>query len=120
MKNLLRYGTSDAIESLKPGSTDKYCYAYDGDPIFSEWDTETFGTPPTQEEIDAEKTRLNNEAYPAANLRHKRNQLLQESDWRANSDLTISDEWKTYRQQLRDLPANTSDVNNPTWPTKPS
>ena len=31
----------------------------------------------------------------------------------------ISDAWKTYRQALRDLPANTSDPINPTWPTKP-
>ena len=36
------------------------------------------------------------------------------------SDTTeISDAWKTYRQQLRDLPANTSDPTKPTWPTKP-
>ena len=38
----------------------------------------------------------------------------------SNSDVTMSDAWKTYRQQLRDLPANTSDPTNPTWPTKPS
>ena len=29
-------------------------------------------------------------------------------------------EWVTYRKSLRDLPANTSDPANPTWPTKPS
>ena len=45
---------------------------------------------------------------------------LAETDWMANSDVTMSDEWKTYRQALRDLPANTSDPLNPTWPTKPS
>ena len=38
----------------------------------------------------------------------------------ANSDVTMSDAWKTYRQALRDLPSNTSDPANPTWPTKPS
>lgn len=53
-------------------------------------------------------------------LRTKRNNLLKESDWRAVSDLTMSDEWKTYRQALRDLPANTSDPANPTWPNEPS
>ena len=37
----------------------------------------------------------------------------------ANSDVTMSDAWKTYRQALRDLPANTKDPANPTWPTKP-
>ena len=54
------------------------------------------------------------------NIREDRTKLLEETDWMANSDVTMSDEWKTYRQALRDLPANTSDPANPTWPTKPS
>ena len=37
------------------------------------------------------------------NLRIKRNALLAQSDWMANSDVTMSDEWKTYRQALRDI-----------------
>ena len=53
-------------------------------------------------------------------LRKKRDCLLAESDWMANSDVTMSTDWKTYRQALRDLPANTSDPSNPTWPTQPS
>ncbi len=53
-------------------------------------------------------------------LRNKRNQLLAETDFYALSDVTMSDEMKTYRQALRDLPANTSDPANPTYPTKPS
>jgi hypothetical protein len=35
-------------------------------------------------------------------LRAKRNGLLAKTDWTANSDVTMSDEMKTYRQQLRD------------------
>ena len=55
------------------------------------------------------------------NLRSKRNQLLTESDWTQSRDVFLSndEEWKTYRQQLRDLPKNT-DPMNPVWPTKPS
>ena len=53
-------------------------------------------------------------------LRNKRNQLLAETDFYALSDVTMSDEMKTYRQALRDLPANTSDPSNPTYPTKPN
>ena len=53
-------------------------------------------------------------------LRNKRNQLLAETDFYALSDVTMSDEMKTYSQALRDLPANTSDPANPTYPTKPS
>ena len=55
-------------------------------------------------------------------LRRKRNNLLTLTDWMANSDLTISDAWKTYRQELRDLTNGLStveDVNNVTYPTKP-
>ena len=54
-----------------------------------------------------------------AELREERDKLLAETDWMANSDVTLTDVWKTYRQALRDLPANTSDPTNPTWPTKP-
>lgn len=52
-------------------------------------------------------------------VRTHRNNLLRNSDWRAGSDLTLSDEWKTYRQALRDVPTQ-SDPFNVTWPTMPS
>ena len=35
-------------------------------------------------------------------FREKRNSLLTKTDWTSSSDLTMSDEMKTYRQQLRD------------------
>ena len=60
-------------------------------------------------------------ATPAIDvLRFNRDRLLRETDHYALSDVTLSDDMKTYRQALRDLPANTSDPANPTWPTKPS
>ena len=55
-------------------------------------------------------------------LRQKRNRLLAETDFYGNSDVTMSDDMKTYRQALRDLPAGKDTVdkcNNATWPTKP-
>ena len=57
-----------------------------------------------------------------ADLRSRRNQLLAETDFYALSDVTMSDDMKTYRQELRDLPAGKDTVekcNNVTWPTKP-
>jgi len=36
------------------------------------------------------------------NLREKRNSLLAKTDWTSGSDVTMSTEMKTYRQQLRD------------------
>ena len=52
-------------------------------------------------------------------VRNKRNGLLENTDWRASSDLTLSDAWKTYRQALRDITTQ-SDPYNITWPTEPS
>mgnify|MGYP001424930644 CR=1 FL=1 len=55
-----------------------------------------------------------------ATIRVERDTKLMASDWMANSDVTMSNAWKTYRQQLRDLPASESDPDDITWPTEPS
>ena len=73
---------------------------------------------------DNAETAWNNGALSRAqaNLRSKRNRLLAETDFYALSDVTMSDEMKKYRQDLRDLPAGKDTVdkcNNATWPTKP-
>ena len=56
-------------------------------------------------------------------LRIQRNARLAETDFYALSDLNLSDEMRTYRQELRDITqdlATESDVNAVVWPTKPS
>ena len=56
-------------------------------------------------------------------LRRQRDVLLAETDWMANSDLTMSTAWRNYRQALRDITTQTpSDdaLSNITFPTKPS
>ena len=55
-----------------------------------------------------------------ASIRGQRDAKLAESDWMANSDVTMSSAWKTYRQALRDLPASESNPDDITWPTEPS
>ena len=62
-----------------------------------------------------------------AELRKQRDELLKETDWLANSDVTMSDAWATYRQSLRNLPSNSPNVSwdgtnlgNVTFPTKPT
>ena len=71
----------------------------------------------TIEELEAFKLEMD-----IRDVRGNRNRLLAESDWTQNRDVVLSNdaEWKTYRQALRDLPANTTDWTNPPWPTKPS
>ena len=57
-----------------------------------------------------------------ASLRDQRNQLLAETDWMGNSDVTMSADWKTYRQALRDITKTTpadDALSNITWPKKP-
>ena len=56
-------------------------------------------------------------------LRRERDNKIAKSDWRANSDVEMSDAWKTYRQALRDLPSTLNDTTvqeTITWPTEPS
>lgn len=54
----------------------------------------------------------------ARNVRNHRNNLLEESDWMAGSDVTMSNEWRTYRQALRDVPSQLP--GSITWPSEPS
>ena len=65
-------------------------------------------------------------AEPLRLLREQRTRILQESDWMANSDVTMSEEWRIYRQALRDLPNTQTpsldengQLTNITWPEKP-
>ena len=77
--------------------------------------------PFTDEEI-AEREAYKRDVLPGLQLeqlRAKRNRLLAETDYLALSDSTLTDEMRTYRQALRDLPANTADPANPVWPVKP-
>ena len=74
---------------------------------------------------DNEELAYANGAFDRAleNLRDKRNSLLIETDWTANSDVTMSSEMTTYRQALRDLTSGldtVEKVNAKQFPTKPS
>lgn len=56
-----------------------------------------------------------------ADLREKRDALLKDTDWMANSDVTMSDEMRTYRQALRDITNTYQSMNDDgfAFPTKP-
>jgi len=118
---------TDALQSLKPSK--KWVWRgseYSG----LEWLDS--GTTPTEAQIDAEVTRLNN-AEPMTALRKHRDMLLAETDWivtkAAETGVAETDAWKTYRQALRDLPASANptvdsegnlNASSVTWPTEPS
>ena len=68
--------------------------------------------------VDRELTNLNN-AEPLKLLREERNRRIAETDWWASSDLTMSAERKTYRQDLRDITKIFSSLDDVVWPDKP-
>ena len=121
------YTKIEAIQSLKP---DKQWSWIGTDYSGLQWLDS--GTAPTESEIDAEVTRLNN-AEPMRLLRAERDRLLTACDWvitmHKELGTNIPAAWKTYRQALRDLPASASpsldsdgylDMTSVTWPTEPS
>ena len=121
------YTKIEAIQSLKP---DKQWSWIGTDYSGLQWLDS--GTAPTESEIDAEVTRLNN-AEPMRLLRAERDRLLTACDWvvtmHKELGTNIPAAWKTYRQALRDLPASASpslnsngdlDLTSVTWPTEPS
>ena len=90
--------------------------------IYSQADT-TFNNE-IQRRKDLNDEFTNSSSFLWMKLRNERDDLLLFSDFSQLGDVGFNDtkkaEWVTYRQSLRDLPSNTSDPANPTWPTKPS
>ena len=93
------------------------------------WDNPSASGLPTDEQIIAKAKILACDNAVNA-LRQTRDFLISQSDWMGNQDYNMSDEWKTYRQALRDITttitdndirfAMADDINHPSWPTKPS
>ena len=117
------YDKTMALASLKPYTK----WSWSGED-YSGFTWQDSGTAPTEAEIDAEVTKLTN-AEPMRLLRIERDAKLAKTDWMALSDTTIADAWKTYRQQLRDLPASANptvdvkgnlDLTSVTFPTEPT
>jgi hypothetical protein len=78
-----------------------------------------------QAEVDARRkeTEDNAPTLRMKQLRKQRDALLVETDYMGNSDVTMSDAWKTYRQALRDITKQTPTddmLSNITFPTKPT
>lgn len=107
-----------AIDSSKSWSVRNNSY----DSISCVGENET--TIPTQEEIEIKINELIVDRK-WEEFRMKRNRLLRETDIYSSGDYPHPTEeakqaWFDYRQALRDLPANTTDPENPVWPTAPN
>ena len=120
----MKYEITSALIVLKPGAA----WSLSGSDYSGlEW-MDSSQTQPTETEVNSKISELD-AAEPMRLLRIERNKKIAETDWRASSDLTLADAWKTYRQALRDLPASATpkldsyyelDLTSVTWPTEPS
>lgn len=117
-----------ALEALKPNSE----WAVTGDQYSRLTWLDKNQTKPTEEEINAKITELQN-AEPHKLLRIERNKLIAETDWTQLKDISLDSirekNWKEYRQALRDLPNGSTpkldsngglDMSSVNWPDKPS
>ena len=77
-----------------------------------------------QKELDAIKKEWidGKDERDLAEVRLQRNRLLAETDYLGLSDVTISDAWKTYRQELRDITKKFKSMSDKDFkfPTKPT
>ena len=119
----MKYDITDALMSLKPGAE----WVLRGTEYSGlEW-LDSKQTQPTETEVNKKISELYS-AEPMRLLRIERDARIAKTDWRASSDLTLSDAWKTYRQALRDITTQTPKLNSDyeldltsvTWPTEPS
>ena len=118
----MKYDITHALIALKPGAV----WSLNGNDYSGlTWlDSEQ---QPTETEINSKISALDN-AEPMRLLRVERDKRIAKTDWRASSDLTLTDAWKTYRQALRDITTQTPklgsdydlDLTSVTWPTEPS
>ena len=120
----MKYSIPEALQALKP----KALWTLRGKEYSGlEWQ-DSSQTKPTETEVNSKISELDN-AEAMRLLREERDRRITLTDWRASSDLTLADAWKTYRQALRDLPASATpkldsyyelDLTSVTWPTEPS
>ena len=113
-----------ALQALKPGAE----WTLRGEDYSGLTWLDSSQTKPTETEVNSKISELDS-AEPMRLLRIERDTRIAKTDWRASSDLTLADAWKTYRQALRDLPASATpkldsfyelDLTSVTWPTEPS
>ena len=119
----MKYSIPDALQALKP----KALWTLRGDDYSGLQWQDSSQTKPTETEVNSKIAELDN-AEPMRLLREERDKRIAKTDWRASSDLTLTDAWKTYRQALRDLPASATpklnsdyelDLTSVIWPTEP-
>jgi len=119
MKNI--ENLSDCILNKYPQAIVKKDFIvsiHNGGESFIDFWNDEIGEQPTEAEFLAVK-EIAKKTAKFRWIRKKRTNLLKETDWMSGSDITMSDAWKKYRQDLRDLPASNADPEKIIFPAKP-
>ena len=117
----MKHDIASALRSLAPGAE----WSISGGDLL--WHNGNGHDQPTEDAINAKIIELDT-AEAMKLLREERDRRIAKTDWRASSDLTLSSEWSTYRQALRDLPSTATptlndlyelDMSSVNWPIEP-
>ena len=129
----MKYELPDVLPILRPGAEWEARATQEDGYLYSNlvW-VDKDQSKPTESEINNKIADMD-AAEPGRQLREHRDRLLAECDWVAvkaqETGSEVPTNWKEYRQDLRDLPANSTpkldssyylDPTSVTWPTKPS
>ena len=104
---------------VEQNAKDQWVQAWVEQDMFADTTVDDVTTTKAEHEA-AYQARLDADA--AAAVRSQRDGLLVETDWMGLSDVTMSSDWATYRQALRDITTHSNFPHNLTeddWPEKP-
>ena len=101
---------------VEQNAKDQWVQAWVEQDMFADTTVDDVTTTKAEHEA-AYQARLDADA--AAAVRSQRDGLLVETDWMGLSDVTMSSDWATYRQALRDVPEQDDFPHTITWPDKP-
>jgi hypothetical protein len=115
------YGFDVILEGSRPQVTPPYeTLVRQGiEEIKGKWFTKYAIGPIFTNQEDEDSYRLNIDTQASEGIRTNRNNLISKSDWMGCSDFIMSNEWKQYRQDLRDITTQEGFPHNVEWPDEP-
>ena len=115
------YGLEVILERPQPQVTPPYetVIRQGIEEIKGKWFTKYVIGPIFTNQEEEDSYRLNIDTQASEGIRDTRNSLISKSDWMGCSDVIMSDEWREYRQELRDITTQEGFPHNVDWPEEP-
>jgi hypothetical protein len=108
-----QYSQASGVEQIDGKWYTKYVLG----PVFTDTTVDGVTTTATEHEVAYKASK---DTEQAKSVRTTRDEKLSETDWRFRSDMTPSQAWKDYCQELRDVPTQTGFPWTIVWPTQPT